>query len=45
MAQALPPMIKNGLDQWDEYVAKINEFDPQPVIDIYQKYVDQVMEN
>ena len=45
MSQALPQMIKNGLDGWDEYVAKVNEYDPKPMIEVYQKYVDQVMED
>ena len=45
MAQTLPTLIKNGLDGWDEYVAKINEYDPEPMNQVYQKYVDQVMED
>lgn len=45
MAQELPKLIKNGLDGWDDYVAGIEKIDPQPAVEIYQHYVDQVMNN
>lgn len=38
---AIPDMIKNGLDDWDAYVEKINTFDVETACDIYQKYVDE----
>ena len=38
---AVPDMIKNGLDGWDEYVEKVNTYDVETACDIYQKYVDE----
>jgi len=42
MAQTVPKLIKEGLSDWDDYVSKIDSYDPEPMCEIYQKYVDEV---
>ena len=42
MAQTVPKLIKEGLSGWDDYVSKIDSYDPEPMCEIYQKYVDEV---
>ena len=43
MDAKVPEMIKNGIDDWDAFVDKINSYEPQKACEIYQKYVDRAM--
>ena len=36
----VPQMVKNGTENWDEYVEGINKLEPEKVCKIYQKYVN-----
>lgn len=40
MGQAVPEMIKNGLDGWDTYCKKLSKYNPDAVAEVFQKYVD-----
>lgn len=37
----VPKMVKNGTGNWDTYVDGLNAFEPEKVVEIYQKYVDE----
>lgn len=39
MSQTVPSLIKNGLDGWDDYCAKLEKYGPGKVTDIYQSYM------
>lgn len=41
MEQAIPDMIKNGLNGWDNYTTTVNKYAPNQVTDIYQNLVNQ----
>ena len=40
--QEVPKLIKNGLDGWDAYVEKVEEYDVETVCGYYQPYIDQI---
>lgn len=41
MGQKVPEMIKNGLDGWNEYCAKLNKYAPEKITGIFQKYLGE----
>lgn len=38
----VPKLIKEGLGGWNDYVDAVNQYDPQAVTEILQKYVDRI---
>lgn len=40
MNQTVPTLIKNGLDGWDDYCAKLEKYNPDKVTEIYQSYMN-----
>ena len=42
MNQTIPKMIKDGLQEWEEYVARIESSDVDEVCGYFQKYVDEI---
>ena len=41
MSQAVPEMIKNGLDGWDNYTITLNKYGPAQVTNVYQELIKQ----
>ena len=39
----VPKMVKNGTDNWNAYVEGLNKYEPEKVVEIYQKYVDEAL--
>lgn len=39
MGQAVPEMIKNGMNGWEDYCNKLNKYDPGRITEIYQNYM------
>ena len=38
----VPKLVKGGLGGWNDYVDAVNQYDPQAVTEILQKYVDRI---
>jgi len=41
MGVQIPGLIKNGMGDWDTYVAKINKYGPERITAIYQQIIDE----